>query len=243
MAWCSLVRQALVLSALLAVLALGAGREEPLVVVIDPGHGWDPATGGYTGAVNRYTGDHEDEFNLAIALRLERELRQAGSAVYLTRRDRYVPPDYDGDGLRNNADRWYLPNALGEVVPRAHKPRADAYVSLHLNASPKLSRRGVTVVYSSAFRAARHREQSQALAFEIYRELTAHLKPSAEPFTVNGLYFDKLALPHAIVEAAFITNAADLAWIRRPENQQLAAEAVARAVLRWWRQRAAAEPD
>lgn len=205
-----------------------------LVIVVDPGHGWSEASRGYTGAYNRRAGVHEDPLALDMAFRVATVLQARGAEVYLTRSGDAEPPDYNGDGERTNRDRAFLALQLRQVHPQASKPRADAYVSIHLNASRKTRDRGVTVVYSEAGEAGPWTLESARLAVSVHAHMASLLPESAPPFSVSGLYLDRLALPHAVVEVAFLTNRQDLAWILEPENRQRAAERVAAGVLDWW---------
>ena len=204
------------------------------VVVVDPGHGYSPAEGSYTGAYNAALGLHEDTFNLDIGLRLAAALRARGAEVYLTRTGDEEPADYNGDGERTNADRSYLALHLREHFPQAARGQADAYVSVHLNGSRDSRKRGTTSVYSQAGPAARYAAVSAQLSSAIHRRLVTVLPESAPPFAVNGLYMDRLALPHAIVEVVFITNRADAAWVQDASHRQLAAELIADGVMEWW---------
>jgi len=204
------------------------------VVVVDPGHGWSPAERSYTGAYNAHARLYEDTFNLDIALRLSYALQGAGAEVYLTRSGDEEPPDFNGDGEQNNTDRAFFALQLRRFHPHASRPRADAYVSIHLNASRDPLKRGATVVFSESQEAAAFAHASRALAEFIHSRLVTVLPESAPPFAVNGLYMDRLALPHAVVEVVFITNRADLAWVQQPFNRQRAAELIAEGIVQWW---------
>lgn len=204
------------------------------VVVVDAGHGWSPAHRGYTGAYNRWADVHEDPLALDIARRVAVALAARGCEVHLTREGDQEPPDYNGDGELTNRDRAYFALNLRRVRPQAGKPRADLYVSIHLNASPDPYDRGTTVVYSEEGPAGEFSRESSLLAASIHEQLTRVLPDSAPPFAVNGLYMDRLALPHAVVEVAFLTNWADLDWILKAENRQTAAELIAEGILAWW---------
>lgn len=204
------------------------------VVVVDAGHGWDPVHGSYTGAYNRRLRLHEDPFNLDIARRVAAALQSRGAEVYLTRDGDHLPGDFDGDGELTNGDRAHLALHLRQFFPHASGERADAYVSIHLNASPKARVRGVTVVYSDSGAAREVVDASLGLSRLIHGHLVQLLPDSSPPFTVSGLYLDKLGVPHAVVEVGFLTNPQDVAWIQDTHNRQTAAERIARAVMEWW---------
>lgn len=112
--------------ACLGVLLAGPGRvpaTEPLaaareLVVLDPGHG-----GANLGAPGRNR-LFEKQITLQVAERLARLLRAHGYRVLLTRqRDQYL--------------------TLRERVRRSNAQPAAAFISLHANASPDHSQRGV----------------------------------------------------------------------------------------------------
>ena len=216
-----------------AAAAPAAERPVP-VVVVDPGHGWSPAERSYTGAYNARAGLYEDTFNLDIALRLAAVLRSRGTEVYLTRTGDQEPPDYNGDGEQTNADRAYFALNLSQFHPQAGRSRADAYISIHLNASRDSRKRGTTVVYSQAGAAARYVGASSLLSVAIHQRMVTVLPESAPPFAVDGLYMDRLALPHAIVEVVFITNRSDLLWVQDAAHRQQAAELIADGLMEWW---------
>lgn len=90
-------------------------------IVIDPGHGGhDP------GAKGR--GVNEAELVLDVALRLEKLLQKAGVEVILTRRtDDFVP--------------------LQERAAIANREGADLFLSIHANASPNGSARGIETYF------------------------------------------------------------------------------------------------
>ncbi|NLG68763.1 MAG: N-acetylmuramoyl-L-alanine amidase [Firmicutes bacterium] len=220
--------------AALPPLATPPLRARPPVVVVDPGHGWSSLHRSYTGAYNRWADVHEDPLALDIARRVAGALSARGAEVHLTREGDQEPSDYNGDGEQTNRDRSYFALNLRRLRPEASQPRADLYVSIHLNASPAPSDRGTTVVFSEVGPAAEHVEESRRLAEAIYGQLSRVLPESAPPFAINGLYMDRLALPHAVVEVVFLSNWADLQWILKSENRQTAAELVAEGILEWW---------
>lgn len=96
---------------LLPRAAIAARPDGTLLVAIDPGHG-----GEKDGAIGP-GGTREKEVALAIALRIERALRQAGHEVVLTRRD----------------DRGL---DLASRIALANERNADLFVSIHANAMP-----------------------------------------------------------------------------------------------------------
>lgn len=95
-------------------------------IVIDPGHG-----GSDPGAKGRH-GLKEKNVVLDIGKRLAKKLRQRGFEVYLTR----------------ETDRFL---SLEERTVIANEKRADLFISVHANASPKRRARGVsTFVFNNS---------------------------------------------------------------------------------------------
>src|SRR5262249_30496144 len=90
-------------------------------VVIDPGHGGhDPGAKG--------KGVNEAELVLDVALRLEKLLQKAGTEVILTRRtDDFIP--------------------LQERPAIANREGADLFLSIHANASPGGTGRGIETYF------------------------------------------------------------------------------------------------
>lgn len=104
-------------------------EEEPIVIVLDPGHG-----GSDGGAVRTWGGKkyREKDLNLKIARYCSEELEKyAGVEVYMTRQsDTYV--------------------SLLQRVEMAAEVDADLFVSLHNNADYKASSRGACVFYPNS---------------------------------------------------------------------------------------------
>lgn len=97
-----------------------APKRPPAVLVLDPGHGGrDP------GAIGR-SGIYEKDVTLSICQTIRQILvRHTDLKVYLTReRDSYVP--------------------LGSRVSFAHDKGADLFISIHADAAPNRSARGVS---------------------------------------------------------------------------------------------------
>jgi N-acetylmuramoyl-L-alanine amidase len=109
-----------------------------LTIVLDAGHG-----GSEAGARGVLEGVVEKRVTLAYARTIKAKLEAAGARVVLTRED---------DSLLT----------IRERVRRANAARADAFVSVHLNASPDRTQRGYETYVLSAEAAEREaREHAQ----------------------------------------------------------------------------------
>ncbi len=96
-------------------------------IVIDPGHGGkDP------GAINRRLGLREKDLTLDIARRLKKILKKRNPEL---------------DIILTRSDDRYL--ALEERTAIANSKKADLFVSIHLNAAPRKTARGVETYFLS----------------------------------------------------------------------------------------------
>lgn len=207
-----------------------------LTVVIDPGHG-----GSNTGAPARVAGTYEKQVTLAIARDLAARLRAEGVQVILTR-------DHDE----------YL--TLRERSRRANALHPDCFVSVHANASPDHSRRGIeTYVIArdagdvDARRAAERAPRdgvtplfaelaqldAQARSVALARAIQSHLVASRGPIAdedrgVRQAAYDVLSgvkVPAVLVEVGFIDHPIEGVALTRPEVQERTAQAIADGIL------------
>jgi N-acetylmuramoyl-L-alanine amidase len=131
------------------------------VVLLDPGHGGiDPGMVGYV---------VEKEVVLDVALRLKRLLLREGIEVRLTReRDTHLSPDKRTD--------------LSMRASMADSSRVNLFISIHVNASPTRTARGVEVFYFG--RAQDPRVLAQVIrengGGEVGKRLTEEAKTAAE---------------------------------------------------------------
>ncbi|HWI62626.1 MAG TPA: N-acetylmuramoyl-L-alanine amidase, partial [Symbiobacteriaceae bacterium] len=196
-------------------------------VVIDPGHG-----GEETGAVG--PGGHiEKDINLAVGLRLKTVLEQAGAKVLITRTEdtRVLPRERWGEAT-STVERTQLDLAARSAV--ANGAGADLFVSVHANGGPPGD--GGTEVYwaSSNLNAL----LSQKLAGIAQQELLAALGLSdrgakQRPFNVIRMS----DAPGMLVEMGFMTDPGEEQLLASAHGQQAAAEAIAKAVRRYFEAR------
>lgn len=178
------------------------------IVVLDPGHG-----GSDPGAVSKVDGvTGEKHITLAIANEAARILRQRGATVYLTRTD-------DSDvSLRSRTD-----------LVRAENP--DVSVSIHLDSSTSASTYGTHVFYyfPYAMPLAQILQDSLVSAYKtkVYAGNSAmnnsNLGIKFYPFNVARVE----TCPSILIETGFLSNAAELAALKKTENQNTLAAAIA----------------
>ncbi len=151
------------------------------VVVIDPGHG-----GGDYGAIGRYKKTREKDINLEIAKELAKLIRKDKQfKVIMTRsKDEYV--------------------SLEQRAKIANDAKADLFVSIHCNASPKTSANGFEVYYlapakNDAARAAAQLENAPFLLDD----------PNVDKREEGDLAF----ILNDMIQTEFLTESADLAYM------------------------------
>lgn len=158
------------------------GPDEKIdVIVIDPGHG-----GRDHGAIGRQKRTREKDINLEIARKLASLIRQDKQfKVIMTRsRDEYVSLD----------DRARI----------ANEAKADLFISIHCNASPKTSACGHQVFYlapakSDAARAVAQFENAPFLLDD----------PAIDTSNTDDLAY----ILHDMIQTEFLTESADLAYM------------------------------
>ncbi|MEF3192132.1 MAG: N-acetylmuramoyl-L-alanine amidase [Campylobacterales bacterium] len=212
-------------------------------VVIDAGHG-----GKDSGAIG-YKGFMEKEIVLKIALMVERELRQDGYDILLTRsEDKFVE--------------------LKERTRFANSQMGDLFISIHANASPtSLTLRGVETYFLSPARSERakrvaqlengpdfevmddatvnsflnflNREKivaSNKLAIDIQRSLLGSLRTKYDDVIDNGVreapfwVLVGATMPAVLIEIGYVTNPAEAERLVNPVYQELIAKGIANGV-------------
>lgn len=223
---------------LLALLLFGAARFgrppgrpavylgiplEGRTVAIDPSHGGiDPGT-------HHNETILEKEVVLAVALELERYLRQAGAAVVLTRSiDEDVSRHITGSGSRYHRDlqgRVKLINASG----------ADLFISLHVDSCVDPDVRGAITVYNDS------RPENRLLAECIQK----HVNPVVRTNPQEGQYFHQKTradsyyilnegtIPGVILEMGFMTSPADRELLIQKGYRKRLAEAIFMGIVEY----------
>jgi N-acetylmuramoyl-L-alanine amidase len=190
-----------------------AGRR----IVLDPGHG-----GSFRGALG-VNGLTEAEVNLAVALRL-RDLLAAGGAQVLLTRDR------DRD-FRTPADSS-LRADLAERVRLANRFRPDLFLSIHHNADAAGAH---DVNETQTYYKLGDEGPSLDVAQDVHRALVRNvgIRPHK---VVPGNYFvlRNGEGPALLTETSYITNPEVEQQLRRPEKQELEAQALYIGVARYF---------
>lgn len=183
-----------------------AGKPAP--VVIDAGHG------GIDGGA-RYGAMLEKDLNLDIARRVAAALQAEGVETLLTR-----DADVDFSRTSHRADIRYR-------AAFAKERGARVLVSIHANYSSDPRASGTLVLHPP--------EDARAAAYAaaIHGELRASFPDKRHALRGEKLYlFEHTAVPTVVVEAGFLSNAADRADLAREEYRERFARAVASAIRR-----------
>lgn len=192
-------------------------------IVVDAGHG-----GEETGAAGDYSA--EKDINLAVALRLQPLLEQAGARVTMTRTtDARVLPPARAAALSTASERTRLD--LEQRVDMANAAGADLYLSIHANGGGSLEEGTETFWAQPNLNV----EQSRRLAGLVQDEVLAALGlvdrgVKQRPFHVVRFTY----APAALVELGFMTNPAEEALLASAGGHAAAARALLRAVERFF---------
>lgn len=213
----------IVLSIICIGLLMGVGQEETLpaaaekaplaglTVALDPGHG------GYDGGARAHdSGIWEKVTTLEIALAVEKELIARGAAVVLTRREDVCLAQGDtATKQRKRAD-------LQARVDIAKAAGADVFLSIHLNEYRSRVESGPQVFYQQGG------EDGRLLAGVLQAALIEGLQPKKQRKAMAGDYYVlRSAIPSALVECGFLSNAEEEKLLLSPEYQQKIAVSLA----------------
>jgi len=233
-----------------------SGLTRQYTVAVDAGHGGrDP---GNPGSIVNGRRVRESEITLAVALKLERELKKRGVEVFMTRRT---------DTLI----------ALGDRGPLANERRADLFLSIHTNAANPSWRNGANVRGFETYFLSTARTEDEARVTAMENDVVRFESRAAEPSKSDPLSFiladmaqnehlressdlaatiqQALAgthpgpnrgvkqgglvvltqshMPAVLVELGFGSNRSDAAWMASAAGQQAAAVALADATIEY----------
>lgn len=211
---------------LLLFFLMPSAKAVATVVVVDPGHG-----GGDSGAVGP-TGYKEKTANLDISLRLKQLLLSGGYQVVLTRESdispNNPPRDLNGDGLINVTDD------LEARVRLANKVNANVFISIHNNAGPSGAEGAET--YYWADNGQGYNSESKRLATLIQQEMVKETGLYDRGVKYARFYVispNRINMPGALVEGAFITNPLEEALLKTASFRQKVAQGVYNGIRRF----------
>lgn len=187
------------------------------IIVIDAGHGGkDP------GAIS-ISGVAEKEINLAIAMKLDEYLRQAGAIVVNLRRDDSDLAGEDFTGTIRERKR----KDLEQRAILANKNKADMFISIHVNADPSPQWFGAQTFYKY------NNPASKVIGESIQSELKRILKNTKREAKEGNYYLmDKTNMPTVIVEVGFLSNLKEEKLLLQDEYQAKIAYAILSGILK-----------
>jgi len=188
-----------------------------LRVTLDPGHG------GYDGGARAHdSGIWEKVLTLQIAQAAAKELEAQGAQVFLTRRDDVCLCEGDtATKARKRAD-------LQKRLDIAQAVKSDVFLSIHLNEYRDRAESGPQVFYQQGG------EAGKRLSGFLQESLIDGLKPPKHRAAMAGDYYVlRGALPSALVECGFLSNAAEEKLLLSPSYHQKIARAVADGLAVW----------
>lgn len=189
--------------------------EEPkYTVVLDPGHG------GTDGGAVGDDGTVEKHLNLTIALLLKEKLEEAGVTVIMTRQT-----DEDTDGLTG----FHKRQDLEERAKLGNESGADAYISIHINASTARKDQGFQAWYGKGNADGQRLAQSVTGAVEDAGICTRIRTVRQVPETLY--IFRTVTIPSLLVECGFISNAADLHKLKQETFREGLCTAVCKGIV------------
>lgn len=193
------------------IFSLGPVSLAGQVIVLDPGHGvrqdggWsDPGAIGPTGLLER-------DVVLDIAQRAGNILISKGAEVIFTR----------------TADTTIT---LQERAEMANRYRADAFISIHLNASVNPGVQGTSVYYYT-YGIQASRQLAQAIQQELVKSIR---RPDLGIKQADFAVLRYAAVPAVLVEVAFISNPEEEALFYQSQFRQQAAEGIVNGVLAYF---------
>ncbi|MBO4934565.1 MAG: N-acetylmuramoyl-L-alanine amidase [Clostridia bacterium] len=188
------------------------GRLDGAVICLDAGHG------GYdTGASGN--GLSEAEENVKVALALRTKLQALGATVYITRAEQF----YFSDGVRVNKDteRVHRLELISSYDP-------DLLISVHHNYYENTSANGTEALYFYGF--------NQALAQKVSDAMhdVSGMKNRGGKYH-NVFVYRNHDFMSILLECGFLSNSGDAAWLKASGNTDKLANAVANAVVEYFR--------
>jgi len=175
------------------------------VLLLDAGHG-----GSDPGAVAN--GLREKDLNLNMVLLIQEHLAGTGIQVYLTR---------DDDSRPENIKRAATANEI-----------ADFMVSIHMNATTNAVANGTETLYvgnetsSAKLTSKKAAEVIQSHLIQAINRTNRGIKERPDLIILNST-----TVPTVLVEVCFLTNPGDALMIADEKNQEIAAKAIADAII------------
>ena len=181
------------------------------IIVIDPGHG-----GTQPGAIS-VSSKKEKDFNLKVALKLDEKLRALGYNTIMTRNTDVTL------GLYERAD---IANAVN----------ADIFVSIHANAHDNREIAGVQVLYCPATKSDKKQIDQHPFA-KVMMDALVKGTGAADKGIVqrpNVVVLRETKMPAVLVEAGFLSNAAEDKLLFTEEYQNKIVDSIIKGIEKYF---------
>lgn len=187
---------------------------DEITIVVDAGHGgMDPGKIGINNAL-------EKDINLAVALKLERNLRENGINVVMTRTD--------DSGLYKETDSNKKVRDMKNRLAIIEEAKPALAVSIHQNSYPDSSVSGVQVFYYKD--SVKSKEAAEIMQTQMIRTLKPRKERVAKD---NSSYYllKKTSVPIVIVECAFMSNPTEAELLTQDSYQERVAWAIYMGIM------------
>jgi N-acetylmuramoyl-L-alanine amidase len=198
------------------VITVFKEKNADVTIAIDAGHGGiDPGKVGINDAL-------EKDINLAIAIKLERNLTQNGINVVMTRTS--------DDGLYEENDSNKKVTDMKKRLEIIESANPLLAVSIHQNSYPEPSVSGVQVFYYKD--SIRSKEAATIMQAQMIKTLNPEKEREAKE---NGSYYllKKTSVPIMIVECAFMSNPTEADLLTKEAYQEKVAWAVYMGIMEY----------
>lgn len=181
------------------------------IIYLDAGHGGiDNGT--------TYKDYKEKEINLAIVLKLQKELEENGATVYLTRKD-------DND-LSNNGAKYRKKSDFDNRIKLINNSQADMYISIHQNHYENNKYSGPQVFYVA---------DNKTIAETIQNTLNQATNTQRQPKTINNTYmYKRLNKPGILIECGFLSNTMEREKLITEEYQTFISKVITEGIIKYY---------
>lgn len=190
------------------------------IILIDPGHG------GYDGGAVSKNGTIEKDINLAIAIKLKKQLESKGYKVFMTREE---------DESLNSIIKKPSSKKVEDLNNRCNMKKevnCDMFISIHQNTFPQSKVYGAQVWYSKY-------EESKILASKMQQSLIEMVDPSNKRIEKPAvdhyrILRDGYEAPSVLVECGFLTNLEEEKKLKDEAYQEKISSAIAEGVKKYY---------
>ncbi len=206
----------LALTIFLSPILHGMAEEPEYLVIVDPGHG------GTDGGAVGDDGTVEKNLNLSIALLLKETLEEQGIRVIMTRET-----DEDTDGLTG----FHKRQDLEQRAKLGNESGADAYISIHINASTARKDQGFQVWFGKGN--TNSDQLAQSITKAVQESKICNRTRSVKQVPETLYIFRTVTVPSVLVECGFISNATDLHKLQQETFRKELCIALSKGILNY----------